>query len=97
LLPSSARFEAAAQQPNGALLFPRDNFTTIHRERIVALVAEYRLPAIYAYRSFVASGGLMSYGVDIYDLYRQSATYIDRILKGEKAADLPGEGIEVSS
>jgi putative tryptophan/tyrosine transport system substrate-binding protein len=81
--------EATAQQPNGALLFPPDNFTTIHRERIVALVADYRVPAIYAYRSFVVSGGLMSYGVDIYDLYRQSATYVDRILKGEKAADLP--------
>ena len=81
--------EAAAQQPTGALLFPPDNFTTIHRERIVALVAEHRLPAVYAYRSFVASGGLMSYGVDIYDLYRQSATYVDRILKGEQAADLP--------
>ena len=59
------------------------------RELIVALAARHRLPAIYAYRSHVMSGGLMSYGLDNLDQYRRAAGYVDRILKGEKPADLP--------
>jgi len=58
---------------------------------IIALAARHRLPAVYAYRSFVAEGGLMSYGPDISDIFRRTASYVDRILKGAKPADLPVE------
>ena len=61
----------------------------IHRELIVTLAARHRLPAVYPYRSFVAGGGLISYGPDLVDQYRRAAGYVDRILKGEKPADLP--------
>jgi putative ABC transport system substrate-binding protein len=61
----------------------------VHRGPIIALAARHRLPAIYAYRQFVVDGGLMSYGVDLVDQYRQAASYVDRILRGERPADLP--------
>jgi putative ABC transport system substrate-binding protein len=61
----------------------------VHRERVVTMVANLRLPAIYGFRDFAQSGGLMSYGPDLPDLYRRSASYIDKVLKGEKAGDLP--------
>jgi len=61
----------------------------LHRELIVALAARYRLPAVYAYRSHVVSGGLASYGPDSIDQFRRAAQYVDRILKGERPADLP--------
>jgi putative ABC transport system substrate-binding protein len=60
-----------------------------HRDLIVALAARYKLPAVYAFRSAVAAGGLIAYGPDLTDQYRQAASYVDRILKGEKPADLP--------
>jgi putative ABC transport system substrate-binding protein len=60
-----------------------------HRELIVTLAARYRLPAVYAFRVYVADGGLMFYGPDAIDPYRRAAGYIDRILKGEKPAELP--------
>ena len=63
--------------------------TAVHRDLIIALAARHRLPAIYPYRYFVAGGGLISYGPDIVDQYRRAAGYVDRILKGEKPADLP--------
>ena len=63
-----------------------------HRELIVALAARHRLPAIYAYRSHVMIGGLMSYALDNLDQYRRAAGYVDRILRGEKPADLPVQG-----
>jgi putative ABC transport system substrate-binding protein len=63
--------------------------TTKQRQLIIELAARHRLPAVYPYRYYVAGGGLVSYGVDLNGLYRQAAGYIDRILKGEKAADLP--------
>ena len=92
--PSSAdelerAIEAFASEPNGGLLFPADQFNIQHRDLILALAARHRLPAIYAYRSHVAAGGLMSYGIDFSALYRPAAGYVDRILKGEKPADLP--------
>ena len=62
---------------------------TIHRELIITLAARHRLPAIYPYRFYVAAGGLMSYGPDLVDQYRRAAGYVDRILKGEKPADMP--------
>ena len=61
----------------------------IHRDLIVALAARHKLPALYPYRYFVAAGGLISYGANVVDQYRRTAGYVDRILKGEKPADLP--------
>ena len=66
-----------------------DAFTLAHRELIVALTARHRLPAIYPFRAFTNGGGLLSYGIDQVETYRQAASYVDRILKGEKPADLP--------
>jgi putative ABC transport system substrate-binding protein len=68
---------------------PSDPSTNAQRKLIIELAARYRLPAIYALRAAAADGGLMSYGVDIPELFRQAAIYSDRILKGEKPADLP--------
>jgi putative tryptophan/tyrosine transport system substrate-binding protein len=81
--------EAFAREPNGGLLVPPDQFLLSHRELMTALAAKHRLPAIYGYRPFVDASGLMSYGADNYDLYRRAASYVDRILRGEKPADLP--------
>jgi putative ABC transport system substrate-binding protein len=78
-------------RPGAGLIVPPDAFTVIHHAMIIALAARHRLPAVYAYRSFVAEGGLMSYGPDIYDIFRRTASYVDRILKGAKPADLPVE------
>jgi putative ABC transport system substrate-binding protein len=61
----------------------------VHRALIIELAARHRLPAIYAFRVFVPAGGLISYGPDLADQYRRTASYVDRILKGEKPADLP--------
>ena len=66
-----------------------DPFFNAHRDLIVGLVARHRLPAIYFLRSFVAAGGLLSYGIDVNDLFRRAAPYVDRILKGAKPAELP--------
>ena len=73
----------------GGLLLPPDDTTIVHRKLVVALAARHKLPAIYSFRVFVADGGLMSYAVDVVDLFRRSASYVDRILKGEKPGDLP--------
>jgi putative ABC transport system substrate-binding protein len=82
-------FDTLAREPNGGLLLPPDQFLVQHRELIVASAARHHLPAVYGYRHFVTAGGLVSYGVDVDDLYRRAAGYVDRILKGEKLADLP--------
>ena len=81
--------EGFAREPNGGLVLPPDTTTVIHRDLIITLAARHRLPAVYAIRVFVAAGGLMFYGTDFVELYRQSASYVDRILRGAKAADLP--------
>jgi putative tryptophan/tyrosine transport system substrate-binding protein len=81
--------ESFARVPNGGLLVLPDTTPVIHREQIIMLAARHRLPAVYPLRLFVAAGGLMSYGVDRADQYHQAATYVDRILRGEKPADLP--------
>jgi putative ABC transport system substrate-binding protein len=80
---------AFAQQPNGALLVLPNAVTIPHRDLIIEIAARYRLPAVYPYRLFVTSGGLVSYGINAADLYRQAASYVDRILKGTPAGDLP--------
>ena len=78
-----------ARQPSSGLLLIPDPFTLFHRKLIVSLADRYRLPAIYPVRSFAVAGGLVSYGIDLFDLYSHAATYVDRILKGAKPADLP--------
>jgi putative ABC transport system substrate-binding protein len=81
--------EQFARASDGALLVLPDLFTATNRQSIVALAAHHRLPTVYPARYFVASGGLMSYGIELLETYRQAASYVDRILKGEKPADLP--------
>ena len=78
-----------AREPGGGLLLPADQFHIQHRDFILALATRHRLPANYAYRSHVTAGGLMSYGLDFTALYGAAASYVDRILRGEKPADLP--------
>jgi putative tryptophan/tyrosine transport system substrate-binding protein len=80
---------AQAGESNGGLVIPPDSMTAARRELIIALAARYRLPAVYPFRFFMTSGGLMSYGPDTRDPYRRAAGYVDRILKGEKPGDLP--------
>jgi putative ABC transport system substrate-binding protein len=80
---------AQAHEPNGGLIVMPDTFTTEHRSEITSLAARYRLPAVYPYRVFVEFGGLLSYGDDLTDNFRRAASYVDRILKGEKPAELP--------
>jgi putative tryptophan/tyrosine transport system substrate-binding protein len=78
-----------AREPNGGLIVLPSGPTVVHRELIIALAARHHLPAIYPYRHFVADGGLMCYGNDLADQYRGAAAYVDRILRGEKPANLP--------
>jgi putative ABC transport system substrate-binding protein len=78
-----------AAKPHGGLIVIPDGFTSVHRNLIVELASQYRLPAIYPFRYFAVSGGLVSYGVDSRDLFRRSASYVDRILKGESPGELP--------
>jgi putative ABC transport system substrate-binding protein len=80
---------AFAREPNGGVIVLGSPSTAAHRDLIIKLTAKHRLPSIYTTRYFVAEGGLMSYGPDRADLYRRAAGYVDRILKGEKPADLP--------
>jgi putative ABC transport system substrate-binding protein len=81
--------ESFAREPNGALIFPPDQTVGIHREFITALVARHRLPAIYGAATLTERGGLMSYGTDLIELWQRAASYVDRILRGEKPGDLP--------
>jgi putative ABC transport system substrate-binding protein len=82
-------FDPFARQPGGGLIVLPDPFTVTHRTLIIDLALRYRLPAVYAFRNIVIEGGLVCYGVDLIDLYRRAASYIDRVLKGERAGDLP--------
>src|SRR5215813_5277968 len=81
--------EQFARASDSALLVLPDLFTATNRRSIIALAARHRLPAVYPFSYFVTSGGLMSYGTEVLDTYRQAASYIDRILKGERLSDLP--------
>jgi ABC-type uncharacterized transport system substrate-binding protein len=80
---------AFARGSNEGLIVTVSPSAAVHRERIITLAARHRLPAVYPYRYFVTNGGLVSYGTDSIDPYRRAAGYVDRILKGEKPADLP--------
>jgi putative ABC transport system substrate-binding protein len=80
---------AFARSPNGGLIVTVGGSAYAHRDVIVMLAARHKLPTVYADRSFVAAGGLISYGSNSIDRYRQAASYVDRILRGEKPADLP--------
>ena len=80
---------AFARSPNGGLIVAASTLAIVHHEPIITLAARYRLPAVYSGRFFVTAGGLTSYGPDSIDPHRRAAGYVDRILKGEKPADLP--------
>ena len=80
---------AFARSSNGGLIVTGSPLTLVHRDLIITLAARHRLPAVYPFRYFATSGGLISYGPNTTDPYRRAASYIDRILKGEKPADLP--------
>jgi putative tryptophan/tyrosine transport system substrate-binding protein len=80
---------AFARSSNGSLIVTPSGFASVNRDLIITLAARHRLPAVYFGRYFVTSGGLISYGNDIVDQYRRAAGYVDRILRGEKPADLP--------
>jgi putative tryptophan/tyrosine transport system substrate-binding protein len=80
---------AQARVPNSGLIVMPDTFTDVHRAEIISLAARSGLPAVYPRRTFTELGGLLSYGIDQLDSYRRAATYVDRILKGEKPSELP--------
>jgi putative ABC transport system substrate-binding protein len=80
-----------ARQPGSALLITPDPYLVVHRGAVVRAAGQYRVPATYSYRQHVQEGGLMSYGADTVDIFRRSASYIDRILKGTSPADLPAQ------
>ena len=80
---------ALARNAGTGMVVTANALTLVHRDRIVALAARLRLPAVYPRRLYVDTGGLISYGFDVVDQYRRAAGYVDRILRGEKPADLP--------
>jgi putative ABC transport system substrate-binding protein len=84
-------FQEARNRRAGGLLELGGPLLRVHRTALLDLAAKYRLPAMWVRQDFVEAGGLMTYGVDTYELARRAATYIDKILKGEKAGDIPVE------
>ena len=90
---SDAEIEAAimdlGREPGGGLVLMPDVFTNVHRAPIILAAARNNVPTVYAQSEFVRAGGLLSYGPDAVDLFRRAATYVDRILHGEKPGDLP--------
>ena len=84
--------DAFAGKPNRGLIVLSYNLAFVHKKLIIERVARYRIPTIYPFRHYVADGGLLSYGIDPADQFRDAALYVDRILKGAKAADLPVQG-----
>jgi putative ABC transport system substrate-binding protein len=80
---------AFARVPNGGLIVTPNASVSVHRNVVIGLAARHKLPAVYPYRDMVTDGGLMSYAPDLIDQFRRSASYVDRILKGEKPGDLP--------
>jgi putative ABC transport system substrate-binding protein len=82
---------AFSRKANGAIVVIPAPVTVLHRDKIIAMAAQHRLPAVYPYRFYALSGGFVSYGIDLPESYRRAASYVDRILKGAKPADLPVE------
>src|SRR5215471_59094 len=80
---------AFAQSANGGLISTASALSAVHRDLIIALAAQHKLPAVYQERNYVTAGGLISYGPDFVDQFRRAASYVDRVLKGEKPADMP--------
>jgi putative ABC transport system substrate-binding protein len=80
-----------ARQPGSAVLVTPDPYLVAHRDAAIRAALQYRVPATYSFRQHVQEGGLMSYGADTIDIFRRSAAYVDRILKGTKPADLPAQ------
>jgi putative tryptophan/tyrosine transport system substrate-binding protein len=80
---------ALGSEPGAGVIVMPDNFTTVHRHLIISLAAQLRIPTVYPYRYFVEEGGLISYGVDVMDLFRRASDYVDRVLRGADPADLP--------
>jgi putative ABC transport system substrate-binding protein len=83
------KIEMLSQQPHGGLINVPDGFSSSHKALFVELTDRYRLPAIYPFREFTDAGGLISYGNDLVDNARQAASYVDRILRGQRPSDLP--------
>jgi putative tryptophan/tyrosine transport system substrate-binding protein len=83
------RMTDLGREPNAGLIVMPDNVTAIHRHLVISLAAQFRMPTIYPYRYFIEAGGLMSYGVDVIDLFRRAPEYVSRILRGENPAELP--------
>jgi putative ABC transport system substrate-binding protein len=83
------RMTELAHEPNVGLIVMPDNFLTVHRHLIISLAAQWRIPTIYPYKYFVEAGGLMSYGVDVLDLFSRASEYVTRILRGAKPRELP--------
>jgi ABC-type uncharacterized transport system substrate-binding protein len=81
--------ESFARGPNGGLIVTTSRFARVYRDQIITLTARHKLPAVYPNRIFVIAGGLISYGTDYIEQFRQAAGYVDRIFKGEKPSDLP--------
>ena len=86
---AAAALPAFAQAPNGGLILTASGMALLHHGLVIALAARHKLPAVYPYRYMVTAGGLISYGPDRIDQFRRAAGYVDRILRGEKPADLP--------
>jgi ABC-type uncharacterized transport system substrate-binding protein len=86
---------ALARSANGGLIVTASPLAAVQRDLIIALAARHKLPAVYYERSYTAAGGLISYGPDFVDQYRRAASYVDRVLKGEKPADLPVQSDQV--
>jgi putative tryptophan/tyrosine transport system substrate-binding protein len=80
---------ALGRERGGGLVVPPDAFMTVHRASIISAVARNNVPAVYSLSDFAKDGGLLSYGVDLVDIWRRATTYVDRILRGTKPADLP--------
>jgi putative ABC transport system substrate-binding protein len=77
------------RKPGSGLIVAPDAFTIVHHQLFLRLAQQHRVPAVYGLRAYVVQGALMSYGPDVYDIFRRSASYVDRILKGAKPSDLP--------
>jgi putative ABC transport system substrate-binding protein len=84
----------AVERGDGGLIIIPSSLVVTNRELIIGLAAQYRLPAMYPFGFFVTAGGLMSFGVELTDSYRRAATYLDRILRGAKPADLPVQAVD---